>query len=299
MRQVALMLAIDEFRTLHTAAQHLGMTEPAASKMLHELEETLGEPLFDRVGRGLALNVAGESVLITFRGLRNSMASLMRELQQLRLGSSGKLLIGSIDVATPTYLRTAMLALKAAYPALSIELHVGTSDRLIELLRDGQLDIVIGRMPEPTSPANQDCIFLPIGEEAVSVVAACNHPLAQAPQKRLEFQALLDCPWIFQLRGSPLREIIEQEFRSHHATLPPSLVETSSFLTIIELVAHSLMIAVIPESMASRFARHNLLRILPYTFTHSLTSWGSLVHRDRHINTVMQRFLDLMHDTPN
>ena len=45
MRQVALLLAIDEFRTLHAAAQHLGMTQPAASKMLHELEEALGETL--------------------------------------------------------------------------------------------------------------------------------------------------------------------------------------------------------------------------------------------------------------
>lgn len=296
MRQVALMLAIDEFRTLRAAAQHLGITQPAASKMLHELEEALSEPLFSRVGRGLALNMAGQAVLTTFRGLRNSMASLKRELHQLSLGSSGKLLIGAIDVATPTYLSAAMLALKEEYPLLSIELHGGTSDRLIELLRDGQLDIVIGRMPEPTSRANQDCVFTPIGEESVSVIAAYDHPLAQTPRKkRLKFQALLDYPWILQLRGSPLREIIEQEFRSCHTAMPPGLVETSSFITITDLVAHSRMIAVIPESMANRFARHNLLRILPYAFTHSLSSWGSLVHRDRHINTVMQRFLELMH----
>jgi DNA-binding transcriptional LysR family regulator len=299
MRQVALILAIDEFHTLHAAAQHLGMTQPAASKMLHELEEALGEPLFNRVGRRLTLNVAGEAVLVTFRGLRNSMASLERELHHLNLGSFGKLLVGSIDVATPIYLRAALLALKEQYSTLSIELHVGTSDRLIEMLRDGRLDVVIGRMPESSSPAKQDCVFTPIGEEAVSVIAACAHPLARESRKRLEFRALLDYPWILQLRGSPLREIIEQEFRSHHATLPPGLLETSSFLTITDLIAHSQMIAVIPESMASRFARHNLLRILPYTFTHSLTSWGSLVHHNRHINVVMQHFLDLMHGTPD
>ena len=296
MRQVALLLAIDEFRTLHAAAQHLGMTQPAASKMLHELEEALGEALFERVGRGLAWNPAGQAVLNTFRGMRNSMASLGRELHELSLGSSGKLLVGSITAAAPTYLSAAMIALKEEYPLLSIELNVDTSDRLIDLLRDGRLDVVIGRMPEPASPANQDCVFTPIGEEALSVIVACDHPLAQAPRKRrLEFSALLDYPWILQLRGSPLREIIEQEFRIHHAALPPGLVETSSFLTATELIAYSRMIAVIPESMASRFARHNLLRILPYTFTHTLTSWGSLVHRDRHINPVMQRFLDLMY----
>ena len=80
MRQIALLLAIDEFRTLHAAAQQLGMTQPAASKMLHELEEALGETLFDRIGRGLTLNPAGQAVLNTFRGMRNSMAVLSREL---------------------------------------------------------------------------------------------------------------------------------------------------------------------------------------------------------------------------
>ena len=62
MRQVALILAIDEARTLRGAAESLGMTQSAASQMLHELEETLGEPLFVRVGRGLQLNPAGQVV---------------------------------------------------------------------------------------------------------------------------------------------------------------------------------------------------------------------------------------------
>lgn len=298
MRQVALLLAIDEYRTLHAASQHLGMTQPAATKMLHELEDALGEALFDRVGRNLLLNPAGQTVLNTFRSLRNSMATLGRELHELRLGSSGKLLVGCITTAAPNYLSAAMIGLKKEYPLLSIEINVDTSDHMIELLREGKLDVVIGRMPAPASPANQDCLFQPIAEEALSVVVACDHPLAlTAPKKRLEFSALLDYPWILQMRGSPLREVIEQEFRSHHAALPPGLVETSSILTATDLIAHSQMIAVIPQSIASHFAQHDLLRILPYSFTHTLSSWGSLVHRDRHISPIMQKFLDLLHAT--
>ncbi len=159
MRQVALLLALDDCGTLHAAAQRLGMTQPAASKMLHELETAFGEVLFARVGRGLVLTAAGRAVLHTFRGLRNSMASLGRELSELRLGSSGKLLVGSITAAAPTYLSMAIIALKEEYPRLSIELSVDTSDRLIELLCDGRLDMVIGRMPEPNTPAAQSCVF--------------------------------------------------------------------------------------------------------------------------------------------
>ena len=295
LRQVALLLAIDETGTMHAAAQRLGMTQSAASKMLSELEETLGEPLYDRVGRGLVVNPAGRATLNTFRSLRNSMVALGQELNELRHGGSGKLLIGSITAAAPVYLSTAIIRLKESYPRVAIELHIDTSDCLIELLRDNRLDIVIGRMPNPTSTVNQDCFFTPISEEALSVVAACDHPLARMPRKKpFPFEALLDYPWILQLKGSPLREVIEQEFLSHHAALPPGMVETSSFLTATDLVAHSQMIAVVPHAMAKRFDNHNMLRILPYTFIHSLSSWGSLVHRDHYVSPVMEKFLELM-----
>ena len=296
MRQVALMLAIEEHRTLRAAAQQMGMTQPAASKMLHELEGALGEALFDRAGRGLQLNPAGLAVMNTFRGLRNSMAALGHELHELRLGSSGKLFVGSIMVATPTCLSDALIGLKKLYPLLSIEVSVDTSDRLIELLRSGSLDVVIGRMPDATSAANQDCLFHPIGEEAISVVVSCTHPLLrQARKNRLSLESLLDYPWILQPRGSPSREMVEQEFLSHHAHLPLGLIETTSILIAASLIAHSEMVAVIPQSIASHYQEHDLLRILPYSFTHTLTAWGSLVHRDRAINPITRQFMDLLH----
>jgi DNA-binding transcriptional LysR family regulator len=302
MRQVALLLAIDEHRTLRAAATELGMSQPAATKMLHELESALGQTLFDRVGRGLRLNPAGKAVMNTFRGLRGSMSALGRELHELRLGSAGKLFVGSIMAAAPTTLSDALIGLKKDYPLLSVEIFVGTSDRLIEQLRDGSLDVVIGRVADPTPPANpnnQDCIFRSIGEEALSVVTACEHPLAPPLNKRrgkaLAFEALLAYPWILQPPGSPMREVIEQEFRSHHAALPQGLIETASILTTTNLIARSEMIAVIPHSIASRYEAHGLLRILHYPITQSLTAWGSLLLRGRAVNTTTQRFIDLLH----
>lgn len=318
MRQVALLLAIDERRTLRAAAAELGMTQPAATKMLRELENALGQTLFDRVGRGLRLNPAGQAVMNTFRGLQGSMLALGRELHELRLGSAGKLCVGSIMAAAPEHLSEALIGLKKRYPLLSVDISVGTSDRLIEQLRDGSLDVVIGRVPDPTSPVNQDCLFRPIGEEALSVVVACEHPLLtiKKPHKltqtgqghtaekakkaatppRLAFEALLTYPWILQPHGSPMREVIEQEFRSHHAALPLGLIETASILTTTHLIARSEMIAVIPQSIASRYEKHGLLRILPYPITQSLTAWGSLVLRHRPVNAMGQAFLALLHD---
>jgi DNA-binding transcriptional LysR family regulator len=296
MRQVALMLAIEELRTLRAAAQQLGMTQPAASKMLHELEETLGEPLFTRAGRGLQLNPAGLAVMNSFRGLRNSMAALGRELQELRQGSAGKLVVGSIMVAAPTHLSDALIRLKALYPLLSVEVFVDTSDRLLELLRSGALDVVIGRMPDATNPANQDCVFRPIGDEALAVVAAAEHPLLRAAgSKSLGFAQLQAFAWIVQPRGSPSREVVEQEFLSHHSALPPGLIETTSIVIATTLIARSQMLAVIPQSIARHYEEHGLLCIIPYSFTHTLSAWGSLVHRDRTVNPINRQFMDFLH----
>jgi DNA-binding transcriptional LysR family regulator len=295
MRQVALLLAVEQHGTLRRAAVALGMTQPAATKMLHELEDALGETLFDRIGRGLVLNPAGRAVTNTFRGLHGSMKALGRELHELRLGSAGKLFVGSIMAAAPTYLSDALIGLKKQYPLLSIEIFVGTSDRLIEKLRDGSLDVVIGRVPDPASPANQDCVFCPVGDEALSVVVACTHPLARKGKNKPTFEALLAYPWILQPPGSPMREVIEQEFRMHHRALPLGLIETASILTTTNLIARSEMIAVIPQSIASRYQAHRLLSILTYPIAQSLTAWGSLMLRHRPVNGVTQAFMDLLH----
>jgi len=295
MRQVALMLAIEEHRTLRAAAQQLGMTQPAASKMLHELEDALGEALFNRAGRGLQLNPAGQAVMNTFRGLRNSMAALGHELEELRLGSSGKLFVGSIMVAT-TSLSAALIGLKQLYPLLSVEVSVDTSDRLVELLRSGNLDVVLGRMPDATSAANQDCRFEPIGEEAIAVVASCTHPLLrQARKGGVDFASLLAYPWILQPRGSPSREVVEQEFLGHHAHLPLGLIETTSILIAASLIARSEMLAVIPRAIATHYEEHGLLRIVPYSFRHTLSAWGSLLPRDRAVNPITRQFIELLH----
>ena len=176
MRQIVLLLAIEE-RGTRAAAAALNMTQSAASKMLHELEQAIGQPLFERVGRGLALTAAGDCVMGYFRGMRGTVSSLARELEELRLGSAGKLFIGSIMAASPGPLTDALLRLKQTYPLLAVEISTGTSDLLIGRLNEGRLDVVIGRML--TLPP-RDYVFRPIGDEALSVIAAVDHPWPDA-----------------------------------------------------------------------------------------------------------------------
>ncbi|TKC88032.1 LysR family transcriptional regulator [Trinickia terrae] len=290
MRQIALLLAVEECTTLRAAAEQMGLTQPAATKMLRELEDALGQPLFERAGRRLHLNPAGERVLDYFRGIRGSMEALNRELAELTFGSAGRLAIGSIMAASPGRLTEALLQLKARFPLLAIEIAVDTSDRLMPQLHEGVLEVVIGRHAGGGSGEYE---FRSVDDEALAIVAGCGHPLAQA--RRVEFAALLDYPWIVQPAGSPAREVVERVFREHHQPMPRGLIETGSILTTMNLAGRSQMLGVIPATVAQRNAEHGLVAVIDYTLGHKLPSYGSLVRRDRPLSAPARHFLELFH----
>ncbi|MBN3821115.1 LysR family transcriptional regulator, partial [Paraburkholderia sp. Se-20369] len=269
------------------AADRLGLTQPAATKMLRELEDALGQPLFERVGRGLVLNPAGERVLGYFRGIRGSMESLNRELAELQLGSAGRLAIGSIMAAAPGRLTEALVQLKARFPLLAIDIAVDTSDKLMPQLQEGVLEVVIGR------DVGADCEFRAVDDEALAIVAGRDHPLVGSGP--VEFAALLDYPWILQPAGSPAREVVEREFRMHHQPMPRGLIETGSILTTMNLVDRSRMLGVIPQTVAELNAAHGMVAIVEYTLAQKLPSYGSLVRRDRPLSVPAQQFLALFH----
>ena len=103
MRQVALILAVGEHGTLRKASAELGMTQPADTKMIHELESALGQRLFERIGRGQKLTPAGSSVMRYFSGVRGSLESMNRKLAELKLGSAGRVSVGSIMAPLPPF----------------------------------------------------------------------------------------------------------------------------------------------------------------------------------------------------
>jgi molybdate transport repressor ModE-like protein len=290
MRQVALLLAVGEHGTLRKASAEVGMTQPAATKMIQELESSLGQSLFERVGRGQRLTDAGQCVLGYFRGMRGSVESMTRELTELQLGSSGRLSVGTIMAPSPTLLTNAIISLKQAYPLLSVGVTMDTSDRLLELLREGLLDVAIGRIRDEQ---RQDYRFTALENEALAVVAGVHHPLCS--RTSLSFASLLHYPWILQPLGSPMREVLDQEFRMLQVRSPKGLIETASILTTTDLIDKTDMLAVMPRSIADSYARHGLLKVLPCQIRHKMECFGSITRKDRPLSEASRFFLAVIH----
>ncbi len=290
MRQVALVLAVGAHGTLRKASAELGMSQPAATKMIQELESALGQRLFERVGRGQKLTAAGDSVLRYFRGMRGSIESMTRELAEIRLGSSGRVSVGTIMAPSPDLLTAAIIAVKARYPLLSMDVTLDTSDRLFELLREGVLDVVIGRIRDEHWI---DYDFKPLKNEALALVVGVHHPLNH--KKTVRFASLLAYPWILQPAGSPMREVLDEEFRLQQSATPPGLIETASILTTTHLIAQTDMVGVLPLSIAEPYARHGMLKVLPCTIAHRMERFGSITRKDRPLSEAARFFLTSLH----
>lgn len=291
LRQVALLLEVRAHGTLRAAAALLGMTQPAATNMLKELETALGVKLFEREGRGLRATAAGAAVMGHFDGLSGSMAALARDLEDLRAGGGGSLAVGSILAPSPTLLTRTVVQIKREQPRLRLSVLTETSDRLLDLLEQGTLDLVIGRMAE--GHAHRDYQSRVLEGEPLSVVVGPQHALARV--RRISLQALAGEPWVLQPRESPMREVLELEFRLHGLDTPRDLVETASILTTIFLIGEAPMVAVVPASLAARYAAKGLVRVLPVKLTNELDPYGSIVRRGRPLSAAAQRFLELLH----
>ena len=269
------------------------MTQPAATQMLKELESALGVRLLEREGRGLHITAAGTAVTAHFNGLSGSMAALGRDLDDLRAGGGGSLAVGSILAPSPTLLTRTVAQIKREQPGLRLTVLTQTSDRLLDLLQQGTFDLVIGRITSGHS--HRDHLLRVLEGEPLSVVVGPQHPLAQSNKRRLKLAELITQPWVLQPRESPMREVLESEFRLQGLDRPQDLVETASILTTLFLIGEAPMVAVVPASLAASYAAKDLLRVLPLRLSNELEPYGSIVRRGRTLKPAARRFLALLH----
>jgi DNA-binding transcriptional LysR family regulator len=290
LRQVALLLALRRLGTLRAAAEELGMTQPAASQMLQELEGVLGLALFERVGRGLRPTAAGEAVMAHCEGLEGSLQALARTLDGLREGEGGVLAVGCIPASSPTLLVRAVAQLKRERPLVKVRVVTETSDHLLDLLDAGELDLVIGRLTE--GRAHGDYRSVVLASEPLSMVVGARNSRAQ--ERNLSLAGLMNDPWVLQPRPSPMREVLEQEFRLHGLDTPRNLVETASMHTTVFLINEAPMVAVLPAALATRHAAEGLLAVLPLALEHGLEPYRAIVPRQRPLGVAARRFLELV-----
>jgi DNA-binding transcriptional LysR family regulator len=291
-QQVMLLVALDEHRNLRRAADAIHTTQPAATASLQQLEERLGVNLFDRKPRGMIPTTFGEAMIRYARGVLHDFDHALNEIDALASGSSGLVRIGSVMGAVPTILADTLNHFHESNPNVRLSILVETSDLLVPALIRGELDIVLGRLPDGFHGNN--LLIDPLEAEPMCVVGRPGHPMMR--KRKLAIGDLLKCRWILHPDGSPMRRRIDQAFRAAGIVFIPDILETASILATTSLLAKTDALSVVPEHVARHYAEFGMLAILPVTLPISMTKLGVITRSDRDISAALSAFIAALKD---
>ena len=286
-RHLSLLVALGEHRNLHRAAQAVHLAQPSATKLIHDLEQLFGVPLFERLPRGMQPTALGAEVLSFAQRALVDLQRFSEDLERKRTGGFGQLVIGAIMGAAPDVVARAMAEVKKERPLLGIRLMGETSDEIVAFLLDGKIDLAVGRFSNPLQHNLID--YEDLGNEELCIVARTEHPLAG--HRRLHLSKLADTPWILQPLTSPARQIIEQEFGQFGMKTPADLVECTSIFATLQLLQKSDAVAMLPESVVRDHLKAGLLTQLPITVGRSLPGFGILTRRGEPTSSTAADFI--------
>jgi DNA-binding transcriptional LysR family regulator len=276
-RQLLLLSALAEEGNIHGAARQLNMTQPAASKLLKDLEDVLEVPLFERLPRGMRPTWYGETMI---RHARQALASLNQaheELSALKAGRYGQVAVGAITAPALALLPSAIAMVKREQPSLRVALEIENSPPLLERLRQGKLDIAVARFFPGEDKTNLR--YEPVTGEPVCAVARPGHPLAGA--SGLTLADVVQAGWIVPPAGSVLRHRFDLMFQEASLEPPFNVIESAAILFITRMLQQSDMLCVVATEVARYYAAHGIVSVLPLDMPCHMDDFGLITRSDR------------------
>jgi DNA-binding transcriptional LysR family regulator len=286
-RHLVLLDALGNCRNVHMAAQQMNITQPAATKILHDVEEILDLPLFERLPREMRPTELGERVIRYARETLNATDKFVEELDHLRRGGHGLLHVGA-TYGIPHVLSAAVMRLKQDRPLLSIRVLERTSDLLMSELQEKNIDVVIGRFTDEAQHNYFD--FRPIAASQMCLVVNPRHPLLAARDITLE--GLMDWPWIVHPLGTPTRRLFENTLADRGLKCPLNLVETTSIFATLSLLQGSEMVSILPVTAVADFVERQMLARLPIRFDRQVEDYGILTRKDEALPGPVTDFIE-------
>ncbi|SNR57546.1 LysR family transcriptional regulator [Puniceibacterium sediminis] len=247
--QLRLMIAIEETGQISAAATQMGMTQPAASRLLGELEKTSGAKLYERHARGVILTEAGRLLARRARATLQDLNGAFDEIALLTTGARGLVRIGTVTGPGLEIVLPIIREIRVTYPEIEFNVLVDTSDKLAEALLSHDLDFYLGRLPAALDP--RAVTLRRIGTEPISLAVRQGHPLLRrAPI------SLADClayDWVMQPPGGLMRLTAETYLLERGLPPPARVLSTSSLLLTLGLISDTNAIAPIATSVAELY----------------------------------------------
>ncbi|MFC9787120.1 LysR substrate-binding domain-containing protein [Rhodococcus sp. NPDC127528] len=257
LRHLVLVDALTRQGSVVGAAAALHVTQPVATRSLHDLESILGVSLYERGPRGITPTIFGEAFTTHARAVLAQLNQAGRHVVELADADRGTVVVGTHLAGSNVLLPVAIARLKAERPLLTVVVREGTPEVLLVELEAGRIDLVVGRL---TAPTDESAVRSTLYAESVELVTRSDHSLSD--RATLTLDDLREYPWILPGTETALRRELEEFFARNGMRLPQNRVEATSFLTVRRLLLETDMIAVLPSLIARDDTR---LTTLPVT----------------------------------
>ena len=290
-----LIAAVADTGVLGAAAQSVNMSQPAASRMIAEMEALLEAQLCERLARGVRLTPLGQSLASRARGVLLQLSQAEREFADLKAGRRGVVAVGSVSAPAFDLAPAALARLRKAAPEIELSFTVDSSNTLARELLAARLDFMIGRPPDDIDAR----LFhtRAIGLEEAHLIVRQGHPLlSRAPA---DLAACADYEWILQPRGTPLRRAVDNLFVTANIPPPERFLNTTSMTLTMMLAARSDAIAplsVAAVDFACRGVAPGALAALRTSFEIVVQPYSLITLRDRPLSPAAQAVYEILRE---
>ncbi len=246
--QLRLLAELDDAGALGLAAARIGIAQPAASRLLADMETLLGLSLHERQGRGLQLTAVGRALARRAARIEIELADAARDLAEAATGRAGVVRVGAVTGPALSLVMPTLISLQSDLPDFRAEVTVATSVTLCELLREGRLDFALARL----SPGESQLEAHMLAVEPLSLVVRRGHPLLVRPI--LSLDDLLEFDWVMGDDETLLTQTVGSRLAELDLPLPKRRISTSSFLFTLALLNQTDAIAPLATPVVDSFA---------------------------------------------
>jgi DNA-binding transcriptional LysR family regulator len=288
LHQLRIFLAVAEHNSFAKAAQSLHLSPPTLSLQVKQLAETVGQPLFEQLGKKIFLTSAGKILAEACQDIAQRMDLLSEDLSALQGVERGKLklaILTTVKYSVPKLLG----GFCAAHPGIEVAMVVGNRENLLQRLANNKDDLYIMGQP----PENMDVVSEHFGNNPLVLVAPPSHPLVG--KKKISAKELRDEPFILREPGSGTR-LTTERFFEQHGFIPINRLEVGSNEAIKQTVAGGLGLAVLSATtVVSELALGELVQLDVSGFP-LIRRWQVVYPRGKRLSPAAEAFKEWIYE---
>ena len=242
LNQIRDLLVVAEEGSLRGAARRIGVSQPAISKSVAQLEREVQAQLLLRTARGVVPTAAGRALVARARVIHGELRKIHDDLAALRGQREGMVAFGVSPAVIFPLVPDAMARFRSRWPRAQVRIREGMRTALVPLVRDETLDFTIAENVAGTGSAGLH--FRPLLQPELVIAARQGHPLARASS----LEELANANWlVFNLPGD--QGALERTFKAHGLSPPNALVHCESYATALALIARSDLLGLVLRNL--------------------------------------------------